>query len=100
MPASSLDADGKRRLEKTLELAGGDIEKVKGAVREALKGVSEEGRVVYLRNELTRRAKRRIRDAGKPPTQVFAEMHHERLIADARAHAVQTRAGWDDSYKP
>jgi hypothetical protein len=100
MPKSSLDRDGQERLERVLELAKGNIAGIKNAVSEALKGVGGEGRVVYLRNELTRRAKRRIKDAGKPPTQVFAEMHHERLLADARAHAEATRAGWDDHHKP
>ncbi len=99
MPKSSLDPDGQKRLEKVLELADGKLENVDDAVYKATRGVAD-GRIVYLRNELTRRAKRRIRDAGKPPAQVFAEMHHERRIADARAHTVQTRAGWDDSYEP
>ena len=99
MPKSSLDPDGQKRLERALELADGKLENVKNAVREAIKGVAE-GRAIYLRNRLTQLARGRIRYKDKSPDRIVAAMLLERRIADARAHAEQTRAGWDDDHKP
>ncbi len=99
MSASSLDADGKKRLEKVLDLAGGKLENVKDAVTQAIKGAPE-GHAVYLKNRLTQLAKDRIRYKNRSPERIMAALLLERRIADARAHAEQTRAGWDDDHKP
>ena len=58
----SLDEDGCARLTRVLAIASGNLELIPYAVNKMLVGVSERARRVYLRNELTRRAKRHIRD--------------------------------------
>lgn len=60
MPKSTLDADGQARLAKVMEFSEGKIENLPYAVGKALCGENERGRRVYLRGELTRRAKAKI----------------------------------------
>lgn len=65
MPTSSLDEDGQERLERVLKAVGGNIDAIRSAVFEVLGDLKSEknrGRWVYLRNEITRRAKKKIRE--------------------------------------
>lgn len=61
MPNSTLDPDGQKRLAKVLGIADGNSDLIPYAVRVALSDIHERARRVYLRNELARRARNRIR---------------------------------------
>lgn len=88
---STLDDDGRDRLTRVLKMAAGNLAEIPKAVNKALAGVSEKGRWLYLRNELTRRAKRHIRDqnrarAGKKSSSEMVFTITPAIRLDARNH--------------
>ncbi|MFZ2252764.1 MAG: hypothetical protein WAW13_01155 [Minisyncoccia bacterium] len=89
---STLDDDGRDRLTLVLKIASGNLNLVPSAVNQALKGVSEPPRRIYLRNELTRRATRHINDKmksrarGKKSTSKMAFVITPAMRLDAWLH--------------
>lgn len=65
MALSKSDEDGRRRLAEVLKIVGTNPALIPSAVNQVLHGESERGRRIYLRNELTQIAKRKIRDAQR-----------------------------------
>lgn len=59
MPKSTVDPDLQRRLKRVLDQAKGNLDAIRMAVFEAIKGVAP-GRKRYLRDVLKKRAKRKI----------------------------------------
>lgn len=78
--SKTLDDDGNRRLSQVIVTSGGDLERIREAVHMALRGVSERGRWIYLRNELTRLAKRYIRDQRQRDTRARKSSKEPRFI--------------------
>jgi hypothetical protein len=90
MPKSTLDSDGQDRLKKAKDIAGGDYFKIHQAITEALRGVNERGRRVYLWNQLQKRLTRNITAAQKAIRKSTAApaMRH-----DAHAHEMSLTRG-------
>ena len=75
-----LDDDGNRRLSQVIATSGGDLNRVPEAVHRALRGVAERGRWIYLKNQLTRLAKRYIRDQGQRASRAQKSSEQPRFI--------------------
>lgn len=72
MGKNFLDPDGQKRLKKVLTFAQDDLSRVRNGIVEALKGVNEQGRRIYLWNQLRTRAERTIKARLKNAVQVPA----------------------------
>ena len=96
---STLDDDGRDRLTRVLQIAGGNVNLVPSAVSQVLKGVSEPPRRIYLRNELIRRATRHINDKkksraqGKKSTSKMAFVITPAMRLDALLHELSLCRG-------
>ncbi len=80
MACKTLDEDGNLRLSQVIVTCGGDLERIREAVHIALRGVSERGRWIYLRNELTRLAKRYIRDQRQKAARARKSSQEQKFV--------------------
>lgn len=87
MVRCSLDADGRERLVLVIRLWRDDDYKLDRAIYQALEGVKDPSRRTYLRGELERRARQRMRAQNKKPSVLFRRlMNDPEVCAGARKH--------------